>query len=472
MFNINGKNLCEHCFAELSPTRKCNCAYDLNCAKYPTSLAEGTILNGRYVVGRVLGKGGFGVTYLCYDSKEEARVAIKEYLPDSLTHRNTGETAVSTYGGESEEYFKAGAQKFYEEAKLVSRFNGNPNIISVYEFFYENNTTYFVMEYLDGTDLKRYIRDNGGRIPEDEAFYIFNKVTEALMVVHSADVLHRDISPDNIFLCRDGRVKLIDFGAARQVIGEASKSLSVILKQGFAPLEQYQKKGKQGPWTDVYALGATIYYSLSGKVIDDAMSRMDDDSLETDGIMPQFADIIKKMLEVKASDRYQTVFELKAALSSIGIIGREFSLKKEDQIQVSYAETSEKIESTSEYTNKINSVTVNTSGSSDIRDSAQNIGNEIKNIWSAVAASAKDSGDKTLKKVKADLKQKKSQIASAIEEKKEANNRKKIRQNIQYQQIPTPPAATGKVSFCMMCGAKLLDNGKFCMECGHKVKED
>ena len=318
MLEINGKNLCEYCFSEIEENRdKCtHCSSEKNNSKYPTALPEGTILAGRYVVGRVLGKGGFGITYLCYDTRENKTVAVKEYLPDHLTHRNTGETQVSTYSGETEEYFRTGAQKFFEEAKLVSNFNGNPNIISVYEFFYENNTTYFVMEYLDGVDLKTYIKQKGGKIPEGEALYIADKVIQALMIVHSTNILHRDISPDNIFICSDGKIKLIDFGAARQVMGEVSKSLSVVLKEGFAPIEQYQTRGKQGPWTDIYALGATLYYSLTGEVLDNAMTRMTDDSqMHLESVSPKLADIITKMLEIKKEDRYQNAFELSQAFS-------------------------------------------------------------------------------------------------------------------------------------------------------------
>ncbi|MFR5876511.1 MAG: protein kinase domain-containing protein [Eubacterium sp.] len=329
MISLNKKNLCERCFHEVGRDGVCRfCGTQKNKDKYPTALTEGTILIGKYVVGKVLGKGGFGVTYLCYDSKENKSVAIKEYLPDSLTHRNTGDTMVSTYGGESEGYFKVGAQKFYDEAKLVSRFNGNPNIISVYEFFYENNTTYYVMEYLDGMDLKHYIYENNGRISIEEAVYICKKITEALLIVHTLDVLHRDISPDNIYICSDQSIKLIDFGAARQVLGEASKSLSVILKQGFAPLEQYQRKGKQGPWTDIYALGATIYYALTGTIIDDAMTRIMDDTVDYSGIPSEFAAVLKKMLEVRIEDRFQNTFELKNALDSMKIEGKPIVLKK------------------------------------------------------------------------------------------------------------------------------------------------
>lgn len=141
--------------------------------------------------------------------------------------------------------FKLGAEKFYDEAKLVSRFNGNPNIVGVYEFFYENDTVYFAMEYLQGHTLKEHINTNG-TISAPQALFIAQNVANALMAAHSSSVLHRDISPDNIILCDNGDVKLIDFGAARQVVAEHSQSFSVILKPGFAPLEQYQKKGKQG----------------------------------------------------------------------------------------------------------------------------------------------------------------------------------------------------------------------------------
>ncbi|MCH5212196.1 MAG: WG repeat-containing protein [Oscillospiraceae bacterium] len=321
MLTVNNRNLCEHCFAEV-PKKMIKCPYCLgerNRNEYPTALTEGVILMGRYAVGRVLGKGGFGITYLCYDLKEDKMVAVKEYLPDSLTHRNSGDTIVSSYNDERGESFRTGARKFYDEAKILSRFNGNPNIISVYEFFFENNTTYFVMEYLDGVDFKDYIAGRGGKISENEAVYIMDRLTEALMIVHSTDILHRDISPDNIFLCRNGDIKLIDFGAARQVVEEVSKSLSVILKRGFAPLEQYQRRGKQGPWTDIYALGATMYYALTGMIPDDAMSRIDDASLDPGGISPELMKILEKMLALRAKARYQNVFDLRLDLSKLGI---------------------------------------------------------------------------------------------------------------------------------------------------------
>ncbi|MCL2018246.1 MAG: serine/threonine protein kinase, partial [Oscillospiraceae bacterium] len=227
---INNKNLCTNCFEEKSEeTKFCtSCGYtDGAESSYTTALPVGTVLLGQYIVGRTLGKGGFGVTYLAYDSKEDKKVAVKEYLPDTITHRNKGDTLVSTIAGDKEDAFKKGAERFYEEAQTVSRFNGHPGLIWVHKFFYENNTAYFVMEFLEGTDLKTHIAQNGGKLSERQVLDIVVPLIDSLIVVHSVGVLHRDISPDNIYMTGDGKIKLLDFGAARQVLGEASKSLSV-----------------------------------------------------------------------------------------------------------------------------------------------------------------------------------------------------------------------------------------------------
>ena len=320
MQTIGNRKLCDLCFAELDlgAPRCPYCDGLKNTARFPTSLAEGTILARRYCVGRVLGKGGFGITYLCYDMVEHKKVAVKEYLPDTLSHRDTGKTIVSTYGGDKSLKFQEGASRFFEEASLVSRFNGNPCIIGVYEFFNENNTTYFVMEYLSGMDMKKYMYKYGKR-PEGEILYIADQVTKALAEVHGMATLHRDIAPDNIFICDDGSVKLIDFGAARQVVANQSNSLSVIVKNGFAPMEQYQRKGKQGPWTDIYALGATLYYGLTGKMAEDAPSRLDSPDIDFSGVSPEFARIIEKMMAVNSYERYQSVAELRADLAMLPI---------------------------------------------------------------------------------------------------------------------------------------------------------
>ena len=326
MLTYHNKTLCPACFAELEAGIKiclhCGFSEEDPGERFPVALPLGTVLMGKYVIGNVLGKGGFGITYLAYDLRDNKTVAIKEYLPDTLIHRNTGDTTVSTFKGEKADNFNLGAEKFYEEAKTVSKFNGHPNVINVYEFFYENNTAYFVMEYIKGVDLKKYIVQHGGRLSEEETIKLLMPILDALIVVHSVGVLHRDISPDNIFVGEDGNVKLLDFGSARQVLGQQSKSLSVILKPGFAPLEQYQSRGKQGPWTDIYSLTATMYYCITGTVPDDCMNRVEDDSLILPSAMgvtvsKQLEAVLLKGMAVRAADRYQSVFQLKGDMERL-----------------------------------------------------------------------------------------------------------------------------------------------------------
>ncbi len=321
--NVNGKKLCNNCFQPTHGDVCKECGYKRTTYKpQPGIIPLGKMLNNRYVVGKVLGKGGFGITYKALDNKEKKIVAVKEYYPSGVVHRDTGTTKITVTSQSDEETFKIGADKFFEEAKLIARFNGNPNIVSVREFFYENGTVYFVMEYLDGTDLKRFIKLNGGKLSQEKVLYVANVVTDALVITHSLNVLHRDISPDNIFIEKDGNIKLIDFGAARQVLAEQSKSLSVILKQGFAPLEQYQRRGKQGPWTDIYAIGASLYYCLTGKAPDEVTERLDFPEIgkaDEFGVDESFWNIIEKALAVKKEERYQSVIEMKADLNRLEI---------------------------------------------------------------------------------------------------------------------------------------------------------
>ncbi|MGN1108257.1 MAG: protein kinase, partial [Oscillospiraceae bacterium] len=312
--------LCENCFEEITSQPCPHCCFDPAVpAADPTVLAPGSVLLGKYIVGRTIGKGGFGITYLAYDTTADKKVAIKEYYPYGLALRATGNPTVAVSTTENADAFKAGAERFYEEAKLVSRFNGNPNIVAVHEFFYENDTVYFAMEYLSGRSLKDHIQSKGP-LTAGQALFIAQNVSNALMVAHSASVLHRDISPDNIMLCSNGEVKIIDFGAARQVLAERSQTFSVILKPGFAPLEQYQKKGKQGPWTDIYSLGATLFYALTGVIPDDPMSRQEEDASFAENkynINEELWDIIVKATMIRIPDRYQDIFELRRDLNQV-----------------------------------------------------------------------------------------------------------------------------------------------------------
>ncbi|MGN1136542.1 MAG: serine/threonine-protein kinase [Oscillospiraceae bacterium] len=320
MIVYQGKNLCENCFSPTTSDRCESCGFsEKEYFPDPTILPVGTMLQNRYQIGGVIGKGGFGVTYIAFDTKLERRIAIKEYFPYGLALRTTESKTVMTSG--DTDVFRKGAEKFYNEARFIAKFNSPVNIVNVYDVFYENETVYYLMEYLRGQTLKAYV-ESSGKLTSGQAVYIAKEVADALSIAHEMNVLHRDISPDNIMLCLDGKVKLIDFGAARQVVSESSQTLSVILTQGFAPFEQYQKKGKQGPWTDIYSLGASLYFGLTGEIPDDPMSRFDDDSAfqaNSHSIDSELWDIIKKAVEVKASNRYQTAEELKTALSALSI---------------------------------------------------------------------------------------------------------------------------------------------------------
>ncbi len=282
------------------------------------ALPAGSILHGRYLVGAVLGNGGFGITYIGYDLKEDRRVAIKEYLPNGMASRYPGTTTVSVYHTSQE--FHYGLNKFLEEARVIYKYGAHSNIISVYALFEENNTAYYVMEYLEGCDLKRYLAKRGGILPYEEALRLLLPVFDALETIHKDGLIHRDISPDNIYVCGNRQVKLLDFGAARVALMERSKSLSVILKRGYAPPEQYQTNGNQGPWTDVYALAATLYQCVTGKLPPEATERLMTDTLIppsrlAQGLPPAANEAMLRALSVKAVNRYQSAGQFKAALT-------------------------------------------------------------------------------------------------------------------------------------------------------------
>ena len=324
MLSVNNKTLCSYCFTVQTAegTVCAACGYDENHPyETPGALPAGTLLMGQYTTGMVLGRGGFGVTYLAFDLQNEQIVAIKEYFPSGFAYRTPGTEQITGLTEAKMQLYQSGAKRFYEEAQVVSQFNGNPNIINVYRFFYENNTAYYVMEFMRGVDLKQYMRTKGGKLSYEETLDVLRQMISALSAVHSHKIMHRDISPDNIYKTDTGQMKLLDFGAAKQILGEESGSLSVILKNGFAPVEQYSKKGRQGPWTDIYALGATLYCALTGvDAPEDALSRREKDNLKMPTklgirIPPAFEKILSKMMAVKLEDRYQNVDEISNALN-------------------------------------------------------------------------------------------------------------------------------------------------------------
>ena len=274
-------------------------------------LHPGMTLDERYIVGRALGAGGFGVTYLVKDKKTGARMAAKEYLPSTFAVRDGISKQVYPSSGEAAEIFEHGLKVFDREAESLRMFLGNPNIVQVTDSFRQNGTAYYIMEFLDGVNLKALTRSMGGRLPLDLALEVLTSVGSTLSAVHERGLLHRDVSPENIFITKQGGVKLIDFGATRFFVGERSRSLSVVLKPGFAPPEQYSSKGNQGPWTDVYALGATFLCVVSGQSPPDAPDRLagvtlDDTTFMAAGLDTELRRIIRKSMALNYRERYQT----------------------------------------------------------------------------------------------------------------------------------------------------------------------
>ena len=275
-------------------------------------LRKGTRLIGRYTIEGVLGQGGFGITYLGIDELHEKKVAIKEFFPQGIVTRNIEyqDTVTVTFVGEKDNYEK-GKERFLKEARTMAKFSKDEGIVKALDFFEINNTAYIVMEYLEGITLKQYLRENQRIAPED-LIELLVPLIESLDEIHSQGMIHRDISPDNIMVLPDGRIKLMDFGAARDYTEFGEKSLSIVLKPGYAPPEQYQTHGIQGPWTDIYALCATMYKCITGENPPDAIERVMDDHLKKISefgivIPPQEEAAIIKGMSVSAKDRYQNI---------------------------------------------------------------------------------------------------------------------------------------------------------------------
>lgn len=286
--------------------------------KEPYHMLPGTILSGKYLVGKVLGFGGFGVTYIGYDTKLERKVAIKEYLPGEYSTRMPGTTEVLTHDEEKSKQFQKGLSKFVEEAKILAKMQDCNGVVKIYDSFMENSTAYIVMEYMEGMELAEYLKEKG-RLSVEEAKEILHPVLIALKEIHAQGIMHRDIAPNNIYLLNDGRVKLYDFGASRYVSSSHSKSLSVIVKPGFAPAEQYSSRGEQGPWTDVYSLAATFYNMITGIVPEDALDRIEKEELQKPSklgvnIKKSEENALMNALNIKAEDRTRDIETLEKEL--------------------------------------------------------------------------------------------------------------------------------------------------------------
>jgi serine/threonine protein kinase len=324
------ERICPYCMQILSEEKTCpSCGKDPG-AYRPSShhFPPGTQLHDRYLLGRVLGEGGFGITYLGLDTELERRVAVKEYFPTAFVKRETSLTLeVTCYTDAGRASYEKGREQFLKEARTMARLENIPEIVRVLDFFQANNTAYIVMEFLEGETLKdRTVRL--GRIPAGELLELLRPVMEAMDSMHRAGIIHRDISPDNLMCLSDGRVKLMDFGCAKDIGG--GRTMTVTLKQGFAPLEQYTGHG-QGTWSDLYSLCTTIYYCLTGRVPPAALERDKDQDRELDPLLPpnqlganltsrQEWALIKGMA-LRVQDRWQTIRDLYGALYGVNLDG-------------------------------------------------------------------------------------------------------------------------------------------------------
>lgn len=313
---------CMGCMAEIGEeTKICpHCGYAKNTrVKEAYYLSPETMLHDRYIVGRVLGYGGFGVTYIGYDTVIGSVTAIKEYFPSDFATRGLGSKRMTIYPGDAQIQYQSGLESFISEARKLARFTETPGIVDIYDCFLENDTGYIVMEYLRGKTVKEILKEKE-RFSYEEAERIILRVLDGLAAVHKEGIIHRDVAPDNIFITDNGAVKLLDFGAARYAASIYSRSLSVILKPGYAPEEQYRSRGQQGSWTDVYGAGATFYRMITGVRPEESLERMLEDTLEAPSklgvqIPPEKEAVLMKSLAVRRVNRIQTAEEFKNLLA-------------------------------------------------------------------------------------------------------------------------------------------------------------
>lgn len=284
-------------------------------------LPEGTILQGKYCIQDVIGEGGFGITYRAFDGVLKRQVAIKEYYPSVLVSRNCSyHLNVEMTSQENTVMYKEGKSKFINEAEKMALFQGNPQIVYVIDYFETNNTAYIVMEYLEGETLLDLLR-RVGRLRLADALNLLDPVMTALCAIHRQGLIHRDISPDNIIFRKNGQPCLLDFGAARdfEKSMQENRGMTVILKRSYAPEEQYRMNGKQGPWTDVYAMAAVFYRCITGNPPAEISERIyqgaEKKTLEFGALVNKRQEaVLRKGLAVFAKDRYQTMEEFQRDL--------------------------------------------------------------------------------------------------------------------------------------------------------------
>lgn len=311
------------------------CGYDETTLRQEAYyLDPGTVIGGKYIVGRVLEYRGYTISYLGMDAENNRKIRIKEYLPSDFSTRSEGETEVTIYSGDAVEQFEQGLTAFLNESNRIQHLNNVPGIAEIYDCIAENDTGYVISEYVEGQTLKEML-DAGKIFSPIEAKDFISQLLIGLSQVHPLDIIHCDIAPETIMITNTGEVKLLDFGATRYVTTANSKSLAVILKQGYAPEEQYRSRGVRGPWTDVYALGAVMYRMITGKVPVESVDRALLDELEEPsklgiGIPQNIENALMNALNVYQKDRTPSAGFFLRELNSSQVVRKQIKKKKND----------------------------------------------------------------------------------------------------------------------------------------------
>ncbi len=309
-------NLCLNCFCEKKPNEvKCSkCGFSMAAYKpRGNCLAPGTLLYQNYIVGLPLGIGGFGITYKCFDISVGGICAVKEFMPNKAVYRGNGRSHIQVLA-EKVGLFQYGIKRFREEAEILKQFN-HQSIVNVYDSFAANGTAYYVMEYCDGVDFRRYTKGFTRTLTADEAMRYMRQMLEALKVIHSHGILHRDIAPDNIYITKNNHIKILDFGSARYEIEQNERNLSMIVKAGYAPVEQYGTSVKQGAYSDIYSLGATFYHLLAGKPPIQSIDRITNDTLVPirkirSDLPRRLTEAVDKAMAVQIRNRFENVDQM------------------------------------------------------------------------------------------------------------------------------------------------------------------
>ena len=317
-------NRCFGCMEEIQGYPCPHCGFDPRVQQDNFVLPRGTVLCGHYVVGRVLGQGGFGITYIGFDLSLQRKVAIKEFYPRGLASRFATMSCSLQWASDedSQTVRTTGMDSFLREARKMAKVEDIPEVVSVRESFQENDTAYIIMDYIEGKTLFSVLKEKGP-MPWEEAKDIFIPAISAMEKVHQAGLVHRDISPDNLMLTDKG-VRILDLGAAKDLSSGSGASSAQVAKGGFSPLEQYTQRGGSGPWSDVYAMAATMYYTLTGVLPPNAIDRMEQDSIDWKrlsqrGVPANVISALQKAMTVTVKGRPQSMAEFLGQLQKAGL---------------------------------------------------------------------------------------------------------------------------------------------------------